>query len=155
MNAYEKAMAAMEELFARDCQFALATAKDNVPSVRVVDTYYDGESFYIVTYGESRKVKEMEANPSVSLCDGLYRFNGMAHNIGHPLEPQHTAIRTKLIDAFSPWYFKHNDENDPHMRYVRIDLSDGFFHKDGMGYKVDFLTKEAEAFPFKFEPITV
>ena len=154
MNEYEKAMGAMAELFAKDCQFALATAKDNVPSVRVVDTYYDAGSLYIVTYGKSQKVKEMEANPRVSLCSNLYRFNGTARHIGHPLEPQNKAIREKLTGAFSAWYFLHNDEKDPHMCYVRIALTDGFFHKDGTGYRVNFMTKEAEAFPFDFEPIT-
>ena len=153
MNAYEKAMSAMGELFARDCQFALATAVDNVPSVRVVDTYYDAGGFYIVTYGKSQKAKQMEENAHVALCHNLYRFNGTAHRIGHPLDARNTGIREKLIDVFAPWYFAHNDENDPHMCYIRIDLIDGFFHKDGTGYKVDFTAKEADAFPFDFNPV--
>lgn len=155
MNAFDKTMTVMGELFARDCQFALATAKDNVPSVRIIDTYYDAGSFYIVTYGESRKVKEMEANPMVSLCGNLYRFAGTAHRIGHPLEPQNKEIRERLIGAFSAWYFRHNDENDPHMCYIRIDLTDGFFHRDRTGYRVDFVKKEAEIFPFDVDPIVV
>lgn len=155
MNAYQKALGRMAELFARDCQFALATSADNVPSVRVVDTYYDGGSFYIVTYGESQKAKEMGQNAHVALCSGLYRFTGTAHMIGHPLEPKNKEIREKLIEVFSAWYFLHNDENDPHMRYVRIDPSGGFFHKDGTGYKVDFVNKQAETFPFDFSPVVV
>mgnify|MGYP000657535714 CR=1 FL=1 len=155
MNAYDQAILAMEELFSRDCQFSLATARDNVPSVRVVDTYFEDGSFYIVTYGESQKAKEMEANGHVALCSGLYRFTGTAHMIGHPLEPRNKEIREKLTEAFSAWYFRHNDEDDPHMRYVRIDLSEGFFHKDGTGYNIDFMHKEAETFPFAFEPVIV
>ena len=84
MDAYEKAIAAMGQLFARDCQFALVTASDNVPSVRVADTYYDAGSFYVVTYGKSQKAKEMEANGHVALCNNLYRFTGTAHMIEHP-----------------------------------------------------------------------
>ena len=76
------------------------------------------------------------------------RLTGTAHMIGHPLDGRNADIRQKLIKAFSAWYFKHNDENDPHMCYVRIDLSEGFFHKDGMGYTADFIHREAEAFPF-------
>ena len=30
-----------------------------------------------------------------------------------------------MIEVFALWYFKHNDENDPHICYVRIVLSDG------------------------------
>ncbi len=72
----------MDELFTRDCQFSLATAKDNIPSVRVVDTYYDNQCFYLVTYGTSKKVKELEHNKHISLCNKLYNFSGFAYNIG-------------------------------------------------------------------------
>ena len=36
MNTFEKALKTLEELFSKDYQFALATSKDNIPSVRFV-----------------------------------------------------------------------------------------------------------------------
>jgi len=60
METFEKSMKVMNELFARDYQFALATANNNIPSVRFVDTYYDNHCFYILTYAGSKKVKEFE-----------------------------------------------------------------------------------------------
>ena len=155
MEIYEKALEVMKELFAKDYTFALATAKDNTPSVRFIDTYYDNGSFYVVTYLESQKVKEMAINKRVSLCNKLYRFNGIASNIGHPLEPQNKVLRETLIHVFEPWYFLHNNENDPKMCYIQIELTDGFYYKDGKGYKVNFETKEAEEFPFDFDIIPV
>jgi len=155
MGDYEKAMKVMKELFARDYQFALATVKDNIPSVRFVDTYYEDGSFYVVTYSLSQKVQALTANSHVSLCNDMYRFNGNAYNIGHPLLPENAPIRLKLIKEFEPWYFAHNNENDEHMCYVRIDLKDGFFYKDGTGYKVDFIEKMAEQFPFVNDIVTV
>ena len=151
MNVFEKSRKVMDELFTRDCQFSLATAKDNIPSVRVVDTYYDNQCFYLVTYGTSKKVKELEHNKHISLCNKLYNFSGFAYNIGHPLKPGNQEIREKLIHAFEPWYFKHNNEKDEAMCYVKVELTQGFFYKDGMGYKVDFLAEEAEEFPFEFD----
>lgn len=155
MQVYEKSSKVMNELFARDYQFALATSHNNIPSARFVDTYFDDGCFYIVTYAKSRKVLELEQNENVALCNNLYRFQGVAHNLGHPLKPQNSKIREKLISAFEPWYFKHNDENDENMCYIKIDLLNGFFYRDGIGYKVDFKARYAEEFPFESDVVIV
>lgn len=151
MNEYEESLKVLQEVFARDYQFALATSKDNIPSVRFVDTFYDDGSFYIVSYAKSQKVKEIEKNSEISMCNRLYRFTGTARNIGHPLLQENHAIREKLIKVFEPWYFAHNNEKDENMCYVKIDLKQGFFYKDGTGYKVDFENKKADKFPFTFD----
>ncbi len=152
MDAYEKAIQTMETLLAKDCQFALATAENDVPSIRYVDTFFDDGCFYIVTYAKSRKVKEIERNPNVALCDRrLFAFSGKAANIGHPLKPENRAIREKLTQAFKDWYFRHNDEADEAMCYLRVTPENGFLHDAGTGYKVDFSAKSAEAFPFSFD----
>lgn len=62
MTIYEKSLNVLEELFAKDYQFALATSNDNVPTVRFVDTFYDNGAFYIVSYAKSQKVKDIEKN---------------------------------------------------------------------------------------------
>jgi uncharacterized pyridoxamine 5'-phosphate oxidase family protein len=151
MTTYKKSLNVLKELFAKDYQFALATSNDNIPSVRFIDTFYYGDAFYIVTYAKSQKVQEIENNSEVSMCNKLYRFSGIAYNIGHPLCEENHAIREKLIKAFDPWYFTHNNENDESMCYVKIELKQGFFYKDGTGYKVDFENKKAEEFPFTFD----
>ena len=147
----ETAMAIMAELFSKDCVFALATASGNKPSVRMIDTYYEDGAFYVVTYAHSAKVKELKANEKVALCNQAYRFDGIAHNIGHPLKSENSAIREKLMQVFEPWYFKHNNEKDETMCYVKIELQHGFFYKDGAGYKVDFKDNMVETFPFTFD----
>ena len=88
MNAYEEGLGVIDTLFARDYQFALATSNNNIPAVRFIDTFYDNRAFYIVTYRKSDKVKDIEQNPIVSLSKDLYRFTGIARNIGHPLLPE-------------------------------------------------------------------
>lgn len=155
MSKYEKCLEVMSKLFAKDCQFALATTKDNVPSVRMVDTFYDEGSLYIVTHSNSKKVQELKENSQVSLCNMLYRFSGNAVVIGHPLQVENKDIRDKLIKVFEPWYFAHNNENDPNMCYVKVELTDGFFYDDGVGYKVSFQYKEVEQFPFDMDILTV
>ncbi len=155
MITLEKSLKVLEELFAKDYQFALATTNDNVPSVRFIDAFYNNGAFYTVTYANSQKVIEMEANPRVAMCNKLYRFSGLAYNIGHPFKEGNDEIRTKLIKAFESWYFKHNNENDENMCYIKIELSHGFFYKDGMGYDVDFASKKVAEFPFEFDIVLI
>ncbi|WP_242878777.1 pyridoxamine 5'-phosphate oxidase family protein [Clostridium beijerinckii] len=104
MTAYENSLNILEVLFAKDYQFALATSNDNIPSVRFVDTFYDNGAFYIVSYAKSQKVQEIEKDNKISMCNKLYHFTGIAHNIGHPLLEKNYGIREKLIKAFEPWY---------------------------------------------------
>lgn len=155
MNAYEEGLVVLDTLFARDYQFALATSNNNIPAVRFIDTFYNNRAFYIVTYGKSHKVKDIEQNPIVSLSKDLYRFTGIARNIGHPLLPENLKIREKLIKVFEAWYLTHNNENDENMCYIRVDLNQGLFYKDGTGYKVDFENKTAEKSPFLFDIVKI
>ncbi len=152
MTNFENAISVMKDLFGRDYQFALSTAKNDIPSSRFVDTYFDGESFYIVTYKLSQKVTEIISNPNISLCSRkMHTFSGQAYNIGHPLVAENAEIRKNLIKAFEPWYFKHNNEADENMCYIKINPTTGFFHKDGTGYKINFVDKTVSTFPFAFD----
>jgi len=155
MDPYEKALQVMSELFAKDYQFAMATADDNKPAVRFVDAFFADGSFYVVKYAKSRKVQELTNNSQVSLCNKLYRFSGNAYNIGHPLLLENRAIREKSIKVLEPRYFAHTNENDENMGYVKSELNEGFFYKDGIGYKVNFNIKEVEQFPFDFDIVPV
>lgn len=148
MSTFTKSLTVMDDLFGKDCTFSFATAKEGVPSVRVIDTYYHGEAFYIVTYANSQKGKEIEGNPSVALCNSFFRFTGKAYNLGHPLKPENAELRKTLIKVFAPWYFAHNNEDHEHMCFVKVTLDHGFCFKDGAGYKIDFAKKTAETFPF-------
>ena len=150
MNKYDECLKVMEELFARDSFFALATAKDNIPSVRYIDTYYKDGAFYIVTHESLGKVQELTSNPNVALCHFGSRFNGVAKNIGHPLDERNKEIREILIKEFEPWYFPHNNEEDKGMCYVKVDLTEGSFQKgehDETIYKIDFKNKTGEIIP--------
>lgn len=148
MSIFADSLKVLEDLFSRDFTFVLATAKDNIPSTRVVDTYYEDGVFWVVTYAKSRKVQEITENPHVALCNDFNCFQGKAENTGHPLNEANKQIRQKLIKVFEPWYFAHNNEDDAFMCYVKIVPESGFFHKDGKAYKVDFINKTAEKIPF-------
>ncbi|MCH5317725.1 MAG: pyridoxamine 5'-phosphate oxidase family protein [Eubacterium sp.] len=150
MNNYKNAITLMEEMFSRDYQFAMATMVNDIPSLRFIDTYFDNGVFYAVTYANTHKVKEIAVNPNVALCSRKgYSFNGKAYNIGHPLLPKNSDIRSKLIKAFNPWYFKHNNEND-NICILKMEPKSGFVHKDGIGYNINFVDKTVNTAPFDF-----
>ena len=149
---YPEALRLLEEQFGKDCQFALATAADGRPTVRFVDACYFDGGFYIVTNAASSKARQIQANPRVSLTSRrMHAFSGKAYLVGHPLEPRNAEVRERLIEAFRPWYFRHNDESSADMCYIRVDPEEGFFHRDGVGCRIDFLEKSAEEFPFVFD----
>lgn len=151
MDDFLNALVIMSELFSKDYQFALATAVDNTPSVRFIDTYFDGKRFYFVSNEKSQKVKELRTNPKVALSSRKsYYFSGNAYNIGHPLLPENKRLRETLTKEFCKWYFEHNNEDDETMCYIKIEPIFGFFHKNGTGYKMDFKNKSVEMFPFDF-----
>lgn len=83
----------------------------------------------------------------------MHAFSGQAYNIGHPLITENAEIRKTLIKAFEPWYFKHNNEADENMCYIKITPTTGFFHKEGTGYKINFTEKTVLSFPFVFDNV--
>jgi len=135
--------------FGKDRNMALATSFEDIPTVRIVDTYYCNSSFYIVTHETSEKVQQIMKNKYVSLCTGLHEFQGEAINIGHPLNEENKEIRDLLTGAFSNWYFAHNDESDPKMCFIQVKINTAFTHFNKIGYEVDFINQEVTRMPFE------
>lgn len=145
---FEKLDKKLIRQFGKDRNMAMATSVDNIPTIRIVDTFYLDSSFYIATHETSEKVQQIMDNKYVSLCTNFHEFQGEAINIGHPLDEKNKAIRTLLTEAFSNWYFAHNDESDPKMCYLQVKLNTAFTHFNRFGYDVDFRSQEVTRFPF-------
>ncbi|MDC0558950.1 pyridoxamine 5'-phosphate oxidase family protein [Candidatus Izimaplasma bacterium] len=150
---YNSAIAVLDELFGKDMTLAFATIDGDKPDVRFVDTYFHNDSFYIVAYSMTNKAKQIAGNKNVSLCYRLHRFEGECFNIGHPLKVENKGIREKLVNAFAPWYFEHNNEGDERMCYLQVKLTKGFTYLNEVGYKIDFNKNEAIESTFKMEII--
>ena len=63
----QKAGKIMNERFGKDTVIALATVEDGVPYVRNVNAYYENGAFYVITYGLSNKMKQLEKNPLAAI----------------------------------------------------------------------------------------
>ncbi len=148
MSNYTKAMEVVTDLFSKDTVFALATIGNKLPSVRMIDTYYENGYFYIITHGETQKAKDIAVNSSVALTKDMHRFVGKAVNLGHPFKPENRDIRLKLKEAVRDRIFNRDDEFDEDLIILKVKVQTGFFYKDDVGYDVNFEQETAEVFEF-------
>ncbi len=150
MNRYSEGMKILEEKFGngKDNVISLATVSlelsadgKPMPCVRDVDAMYEDGVFYIVTYAQTNKVKQVEANPEVSVSVHFEDFFSSAtgKNLGWVLKPENAEIKDKMRRVFSEWYDFANNENDRnccilavYMRKgtLRINHGEDFYHFD-------------------------
>ncbi len=156
MSKYEEGMKILHEKFGnnKDNVISLATISleqseegNPKPCVRDVDAYYEDGVFYMVTYAKSNKVKQIDANPEVSIAVHFEDFfgSGVGKNLGWVLKPENAKLRDKLRNTFSEWYDFANNENDEDCCFVAINLKKGTLriNHGEMFYHFDFENKSA------------
>jgi len=125
----------IQEKFQNDSIVLVVTAKDNVPTVRSVDSFFYQGSFWIVTDLNCNYVKEIQSNPYVMISDGGHnRFWCKAYVTGHPLDVVNKDIREVFLKVFHHWYKEVNNENIPSVCYIKVTPYKGYVHKDKIGY---------------------
>lgn len=129
----------MDERFGCDTLLSLATVEDGIPSVRIVNSFYEEGAFYIVTYTLSNKMRQIEKNPTVAVCGEWFTAHGIGENLGHVRAEKNEEIMSKLRAVFSEWYDNgHTNEEDPNTCLLRIRLTDGVLFHHGTRYDIDF-----------------
>lgn len=128
----------LTEKYQNDTILLIATARENVPTVRSVDSFYFDGSFWIVTDRRCNYVKEIQDNEYVMISDGGHnRFWCKAVIAGHPLEPCNESIRKVFLRVFSHWYQEVNNEELESVCYIQATPYKGYVHKDKLGYHFD------------------
>ena len=135
-----KALEVMIERFSHDTLISLATLDgSNIPAVRIVNSYYENEAFYTITYALSNKMKQIEANSTVAICGEWFTAHGVGENMGYICDERNTEIAAKLRKTFSSWYLNgHTNESDPNTIILRIRLTDAVLFNQGTRYDIDF-----------------
>ena len=129
----------MEERFGCDTLLSLATVEAGVPSVRIVNSYYEDGAFYVVTYARSNKMRQIADNPVVAVCGEWFTAHGMGENLGHVKAECNAQIMAKVRTAFAAWYDNgHTDEEDPNTCLLRVRLTEGVLYHHGTRYDIDF-----------------
>lgn len=136
---YDQTRKIMEERFGKDNIIALATTQEGIPHVRYVNALYFNETFYIITYALSRKMKQIEANPAVAIAGEWFTAHGNAVNLGYFEKPENAEIAKKLRAAFAEWIDNgHNDFNDINTCILSVQLTTGVLFSHGTRYDIDF-----------------
>lgn len=135
----KKAEAIMAERFGKDNIISLATSADDIPYVRSVNAFYDNKAFYVITYGLSNKIKQIEKNPVVAISGEWFSAHGKGMNLGYFGKDENAEIAKKLREAFAEWIDNgHNDFSDQNTCILCIELTDGVLFSNGTRYDIDF-----------------
>lgn len=127
------------ERFGKDRVIALATTVDGIPYVRNVNAFYEDGAFYVLTYGLSNKMKQIEINPMVALAGDWFTAHGKGVNLGYFGKEENKEIADKMRVAFSEWIDNgHNDFEDVNTCILCIELIDGLLLSHGTRYEIDF-----------------
>lgn len=130
----------MDERFGCDTLLSLATVENGIPSVRIVNSFYEEGAFYVVTYALSNKMRQIEKNPTVAVCGEWFTAHGIGENLGHVRAEKNEKIMSKIRVVFDEWYDNgHTNEEDPNTCLLRIRLTDGVLFHHGTRYDIDFL----------------
>lgn len=127
------------ERFGKDSIISLATTVGNTPYVRNVNAFYSQGAFYVLTYGLSNKMKQIEANPIVAIAGDWFTAHGKAINLGYFGKAENEGIAQKMRGVFSEWIDNgHNNLNDVNTCILRIELTEGLLLSHGTRYEIDF-----------------
>lgn len=129
----------MIERFGKDSIIALATTVEGIPYVRNVNAFYSDGAFYVLTYGLSNKMKQIESNPMVALAGDWFTAHGKGINLGYFEKVENEYIAEKMRDVFSEWIDNgHNNFEDENTCILQIELIDGLLLSHGTRYEIDF-----------------
>ena len=139
MSFPEAARKIMDERFGHDNLIALATSRNNIPSVRSVNAYYESGNFYVITNAVSNKMIAIKENPVISICGDWFTAHGIGEDLGHVLLPEDAEMMSKLRTVFAEWYDNgHTNEKDENTILLRLRLTNGILFSHGTRYDIEF-----------------
>ncbi|MBO5165220.1 MAG: pyridoxamine 5'-phosphate oxidase family protein [Lachnospiraceae bacterium] len=133
----EDAEKIMLERFGKDSVIALATTMSGVPYVRSVNAFYEDGAFYVLTYGLSNKMKQIEANPIVAIAGDWFTAHGKGINLGYFGKLENEDIAKKMRVVFAEWIDNgHNNFEDENTCILCIELTDALLLSHGTRYEL-------------------
>ena len=134
----------MAERFGKDTIMALATVENGLPYVRNVNAFYEDGAFYVITYGLSNKMRQIEKEPTVALAGEWFVAHGKGSSLGYFGKNENKDIAEKLRKAFSAWIDNgHNNFDDEYTCILCIRLTDAVLFSYGTRYDLDFTAGDA------------
>lgn len=129
----------LKERYGKDSIVALATTKDGIPCVRYVNGVYIDGAYYVITYGLSDKMKQIEQNPNVAIAAEWFTAHGQGVNLGWFKKEENAEIAERLRTEFAEWIDNgHNNFEDVNTCILCVKLTDGILFSHGTRYEIDF-----------------
>lgn len=129
----------LAQRFGKDSIIALATTAGDIPYVRNVNAFYLDGAFYVLTYGLSNKMKQIEENPVVALAGEWFTAHGKGVNLGYFGKAENRHLAEKMREVFARWIDNgHNNFEDVNTCILRIELTDGVLFSNGTCYEIEF-----------------
>ena len=128
------------ERFGGDSVISLATAENNIPYVRSVNSFYENGAFYVLTHGMSGKMRQIAQNPVVAISGDWFTAQGAGEDLGWFQKAENARIAEKMRNVFSAWIDNgHNDFDDVNTCILRIRLTSGVLFSHGIRHEIDFV----------------
>ena len=135
----KEAEAILVERFGKDSIIALATTVDGTPYVRNVNAFYFNGAFYVLTYGLSNKVKQIEVNPVVAIAGDWFTAHGKGVNLGYFGRKENKEVAIMMRAMFAEWIDNgHNNFDDVNTCILKIELMHCLLLSHGTRYEIDF-----------------
>ena len=131
--------AILVERFGKDSIIALATTVAGTPYVRNVNAFYLNGAFYVLTYGLSNKMKQIEVNSMVGVAGDWFTAPGKGVNLGYFGRKENKEIANMMRIMFAEWIDNgHNNFDDVNTCILKIELMHGLLLSHGTRYEIDF-----------------
>lgn len=135
----KEAEAILIERFGTDSIIALATTVAGTPYVRNVNAFYFNGAFYVLTYGLSNKMKQIDENPMVAIAGDWFTAHGKGVNLGYFGKQENKEIANRMRTVFAEWIDNgHNNFDDLNTCILRIELMHGLLWANAICYEIDF-----------------
>ncbi len=134
----DKVREVLMERFNKDSIVSLATVdENNLPWVRNVDAYFDGEAFYTITYALSKKMKHIMNNNILAISGEWFSGHAKGENLGSIKLEKNKELLEILKEAFKSWYYNgHINEDDENTIILKIVLTDGILYANN--HRIEF-----------------
>ncbi len=141
---YKRALEVLEDNFGHVVEMSVGSAANGEVAVRDLNAYYHDGKFYVLSKETNTLTKHIAICPVVGLCHGSHNMQGVAQNLGHPLDPKNAHLRARLKKEFSLNYTDYVTESDPNMRILQITVTHAETYTRYHRYEIDLVKGTAE-----------
>ncbi len=108
-----------------------------MPFVRFVNAYYESDSFYVITYALSNKMRHLKQDPVAAVAGDWFTAHVKRTDLGWFCAEENRALAERMHQAFSSWIDSgHNDFSDRNTIILRLELVNAVLFSHGTRYEL-------------------